>query len=302
MSYKVLVLIKPTEEQPALERAAEFARFMPDIQLVLYRVVREFTEDKLPELEQRYTREVSSLMDHYPSIKNYEIKIAFSEEVAPSFCNYAGLKSEHFDLAIISANRRNTLKDLFFSPIDSQIMRNVPIPLLIVKDPQAPQRLDRAIVLAIDFEESNHEKFVDEVLITAAKIFADNFNGEVHVLNCVPPVHGSLMGGDTNISIMMGSNKPSTRPAIHTAALYDFADKHDIPRERCHVAEGRVDEMIPRVCTNLEARMVCMGTSSREGVLSAFDQSASELVLEQIKGDIFIVNRHVRFDESNLHD
>ena len=302
MSYKVLVLVKPTEEQPALERAAEFARFMPDLKLVLYRVVRDFTEDKLPELEQRYTREVSSLMDRYPSIKNYEIKIAFSEEVAPSFCHYAGLKSEHFDLAIISANRRNTLKDLFFSPIDSQIMRQVPIPLLIVKDPQAPQRLDRAILLAIDFEESNHEKFIDEVLITAAKIFADNFNGEVHVLNCVPPVHGGLMGGDTNISIMMGSNKPSTRPAIHTAALYDFADKHGIPRERCHVAEGRVDEMIPRVCTTLEARMVCMGTSSREGVLSSFDQSASELVLEQINGDIFIVNRHVRFDETNLHD
>lgn len=302
MSYKVLVLVKPTDEQPALERAAEFARFMPDLKLVLYRVVRDFTEDKLPELEQRYTREVSSLMDRYPSIKNYEIKIAFSEEVAPSFCHYAGLKSEHFDLAIISANRRNTLKDLFFSPIDSQIMRQVPIPLLIVKDPQAPQRLDRAILLAIDFEESNHDKFIDEVLITAANIFADNFNGEVHVLNCVPPVHSGLMGGDTNISIMMGSNKPSTRPAIHTAALYDFADKHGIPRERCHVAEGRVDEMIPRVCTALEARMVCMGTSSREGVLSAFDQSASELVLEQIKGDIFIVNRHVRFDETNLHD
>lgn len=302
MAYKVLVLVKPKEEQPALERAAEFARFMPDLELVLFRVVTDFTEDKRPELEDRYKREVGALMSRYPSIQNWRVQVDFADDVAKAFCNYAGKKSEQFDLALISANRRHTLKDLFFSPIDSQITRSVPIPVLVVKDAQAPQRLDRAIVLAIDFDEANHEKFIDEVLITAAKIFAENFNGEVHVLNCVPPVHGGLMGGDTHLSIMMGSSKPSTRPEIHTAALYEFADKHGIPYERCHVAEGRVDEMIPRVCSNLEARMVCMGTSSRDGVLSAFDQSASELVLEQIKGDIFIVNRHVRYDQSNLHD
>ena len=54
--------------------------------------------------------------------------------------------------------------------------------------------------------------------------------------------------------------------------------------------------MIPRVCSKLEARMVCMGTSSKNGILSAIDQSASELVLEQIKGDLFIVNRLVKFN------
>ena len=46
MSYKVLVLIKPTEEQPALVLAAEFARFMPDLEVVLLRVIRDVAPDQ----------------------------------------------------------------------------------------------------------------------------------------------------------------------------------------------------------------------------------------------------------------
>lgn len=58
MSYKVVVLIKPKDEQPALDRAAEFARFMPDLEVVAVRVVNEFTEDKKQAIEQTYTREL----------------------------------------------------------------------------------------------------------------------------------------------------------------------------------------------------------------------------------------------------
>ncbi len=296
MSYKVLVLIKPTEEQPALERASEFARFMPDLEVVAFRVIRNCPADQVEATRESTERELKAMLDRYPSITKSECHIVFADDVVESFCEYAKDKAEHFDLAIISANKRNTLRDLFVAPIDSQIMRKVSLPVLVVKDPHAPQRLGRAIVLAIDFEESNHDKFIDEVLFTAASIFADHFNGEVHVLNCVPPIHRGMMAGNTKPSMILGNSKPLSRSDIHAAALFDFADKHNVPHERCHVAEGRVDEMIPRVCSKLEARMVCMGTSSKNGVLSAIDQSASELVLEQIKGDIFIVNRHVHYD------
>lgn len=296
MSYKVLVLIKPTEEQPALVRAAEFARFMPDLEVVLLRVIRDVAPDQEQTVRESTERELNTLMQRYPSITHHKNHIVFAKDVAEAFCQYAEDKAEHFDMAIISANKRNTLKDLFVAPIDSQVMRKIPLPLLVVKDPNAPQRLGRAIVLAIDFEDSSHEKFIDEVLISAATVFAEHFNGEVHVLNCVPPIHRGLMSGNTKSSIILGNSRPLQRSDVHAAELYDFADKHNLPKDRCHIAEGRVDEMIPKVCAKLDARMVCMGTSSKDGVLSAIDQSASELVLEQIKGDIFIVNRYVKFD------
>ena len=297
MSYKVLVLLKPTEEQPALERVAEFARFLPELEVVVCRVVSDYSDDQIPALKERYDREISSLMKRYPSIEHYETYITFSKNVPEAFCNYAKLKSKTLGMAVISANKRNTLRDIFVSPLDSQIMSKINVPVLVVKDANAPQHLSRAIVLAIDFEESEHDKMVDEVLVASAQAFAEHFNGEVHVLNCVPPIHRGLMSGKTTASMILGNEKPLTRTDVHARDLVTFAEKHGIPATNCHIAEGRVDEMVPKVCSKLEARMVCMGMSTKDGVLSAIDQSASELVLEQIKGDIFIVNRNINIDD-----
>ena len=57
-----------------------------------------------------------------------------------------------------------------------------------------------------------------------------------------------------------------------------------------HLLNGRMDEEIPRLSETLNARMVCMGSTPRSTFFGSLNSSASELVLEQIKGDIFIVN------------
>lgn len=300
MSYKVLVLIKPGEVQPAMERASEFARFMPDLEVVACRVVNDFEPGQEAKLEQSYMTELTRLFNRYPSITHGRGKVLFSKDVPAAFCQYSDDDAESFDLAIISANRRNTLKDLFVAPVDSQIMRKVTVPLLVVKDPHAPQRLGKAILLAIDFEEENHNSVIDEVLVTSAKVFAEHFNGEVHVVNCVPPIHRGIMSGNTSSSMILGGKRPISRSDLHAAALIDFAKAHGIDEAHCHIAEGRVDEMIPKVSTALEARMVCMGTSSSKGILSAIDPSAGELVLEQIRGDIFIVNKYVKLSRMQV--
>lgn len=299
MSYKVLVLIKPGDVQPAMERVSEFARFMPEVEVVACRIVNNYEEGKAAEVEHSYTAELNSLLARYPSITHGRGKVIVAKDVPGAFCEFAKDPAEAFDLAVISANRRNTMKDLFIAPVDSQIMRKITVPLLVVKDPHAPQRLGKAILLAIDFEEDGHNTLMDEVLVTSAGIFAEHFNGEVHVLNCVPPVHRGLMTGNTSSSMILGHRQHLTRKDFHAAALLDFARRHGINEDHCHIAEGRVDEMIPRVSAALDARMVCMGTNSNQGILSAIDPSAGELVLEQIRGDIFIVNKHVQI--SSLH-
>lgn len=300
MSYKVLVLIKPGDLQPAMERASEFARFMPDLEVVACRVVNKYEDEhQFVQLEESYKRELTSLFEHYPSIQHHSSVVLFNKSIADAFCEEASNEKAHYDLAIISANSRRTLTDLFVAPIDSQIMRKVKIPLLVVKDAHAPQRLGKAIVIAIDFDDDTHDKFLDEALFVSAKIFANHFNGEVHLLNCVPPIHRGIMSGNTEPSIVLGTTKALTRKDVHCAALYDFAIKHDVPLDHCHVATGRVDEMIPRVSAHLDARMVCMGTSTKNGVLGTIDPSAGELVLEQIKGDIFVVNKHFKWPGNN---
>lgn len=303
MSYKVLVLIKPGDAQPAMERVSEFARFMPDLEVVACRIVNDL-EDGKDESQAMgiYVSEVNNLLQRYPSITKGRAKVIFAEDVPAAFCKYSDDEAESFDLAVISANRRNTIKDLFIAPVDSQVMRKVTVPLLVVKDAHAPQRLGKAILVAIDFDEEDHSHVVDEILVTSAKVFADHFNGEVHVVNCVPPVHRGLMSGNTSSSMYLNGKWPKTRADLHTAALDEFARANGIDEAHCHVIEGRVDEMIPKISATLEARMVCMGTSSNKSLLSALDPSAGELVLEQIRGDLFVVNKHVRLGRMQIRD
>lgn len=297
MSYRVLVMLKPSDVQPALERAADFARFMPDLQVVVASVINDFTPENKDKLKEQRYNEIERMMHDHKSIKEYEIRVLCDHEVSKAFCQLAKDPSWNFDLAIISANKRNTLKDLFVQPIDSQIMRHIHIPVLIIKEVHAAHRLGEAIVIATDFDETNHDQHLDEMLYVAATAFAENFNGDVHVLNCVTPLNRGIMGGNTKSSFVLGTDYEMERHSDHSAKLFQFAQKFDIDKTKCHLAEGRVDEMIPKVARALEARMICMGMSSRNGVLSAIDESSSELVLEQVPCDILLVNHHVKYEQ-----
>ncbi len=289
-TFKILVLLKPGDSQPALERANEFARFMPDIEVTACRIINDFDELTKESQTAQVNRELLVLAKRHPNIKNFVPRIICAKNVPEAFVKEA--KDGQYTMAIISANKRNKIKDLFISTIDSQVMRTIQVPLLVVKDANAPQRLDKVILLAIDFEEDDHDKKLDEVLFQAAKIFADEFNGEIHVANCVSPLNRGYMGGNTSPSKILGSAVPGikSRGDIHQRFLDVFALEHHLPIEHTHVVQGRVDEEIPRLCKALDARMVCMGSSAKSGLLSPMNSSASELVLEQILGDIFIVN------------
>ena len=296
--FKILVLLKPGDNQPAIERANEFARFMPDIEVTACRIINEYDELTRQNLEQQTMRELAAIAKAHPNIKHFVPRVLFGKNVPATFV--AEASAGGYTMAIISANKRNQIKDLFVAPIDSQVMRSITIPLLVVKDANAPQRLDRVILLAIDFEEDNHDRKLDAVLYHAAKIFADEFNGEIHVANVVSPLNRGYMGGNAKPSKILHPEMPRQRSDVHQDFVEEFAKHYGIPVEHTHVAIGRVDEEIPRLCTKLEARMVCMGSSARSGLLSPMNSSASELVLEQIKGDIFIVNEVQQYYEDEV--
>ena len=284
---KFAVLLKPRDSQPALDRAAQYARINSDIEIVAVRVINEFkdTDDK----EQIKIKEESAfeVIKRSYSIENISLKIIFSRDVADAFlkeCMDGG-----YGLAIISANRRNSIRDLFVSNIDSNIMRKCEIPVLVVKEAAGENLVGNAVVLAIDFLEAAHSPKLDEYLYKAASAFANSFDGELHIANCVTPQNFGKMGGNLSESRLTGAGMID-QLEVNRQLADDFAKRHNISDSCMHVLQGRVDEEIPRLCKKLNARMVCMGTTPRSTFLGSVNSSASELVLDQIHGDVFIVN------------
>lgn len=284
---KFAVLVKLGDLQPALDRASQYAKFAPSIEVVAVRVINDFNEENQELLKAQAKREFEVMANKHPNIQNLSLKVIFNKDVPEAFNQECA--DGNYDLAIISANKRNSIKDLFISTIDSSIMRSCPVPLLVVKDANSTATLGTAILLAIDFQEAYHVEQLDEKLLSSAKTFAELFNGDVHIANCVSPLNRGLMSGNTGLSKIVAGGSINRRD-IHKIIVSEFAKKHGIDLDHVHVLEGRIDEEIPRLCEKLQARMVCMGTTPKSSFLGSIDSTASELVLEQIKGDVYIVN------------
>ena len=92
------------------------------------------------------------------------------------------------------------------------------------------------------------------------------------------------------VEVIDRSEESASDTASTEFAMLEFAEKYGIGDDCVHVVEGRIDEEIPRLCEQLNARMVCMGTTPRSSFFGSIDSIASELVLEQIRGDVYIVS------------
>ena len=283
---KFAVLLKPREQQPALDRAVQYARVNSNISIVAVRVINEFDDAEINDITVREQSAFDSIKRSY-SVNNLSLKLVFNRDVADGFLKECA--SGGYDLAIISANKRNTIKDLFVSSIDSSIMRQTTIPLLVVKEAAGVNVVGSSVVVAIDFSDSSETKKYHDYLFMAASKFASSFDGDVHIANCVTPTSSGYSSRNLRESkfVSGGLAEPFE---INNQIAEEFAKEHNLTVENVHVLRGRVDEEIPRLCHQLNARMVCMLTTPRSTFLGSVNSSASELVLDQIHGDVFIVN------------
>ncbi len=288
--YKILVLLKPGDEQPAMDRVAEFARLLPEqVKVVACRVINKFTQEDMENQKAQALRAIQALVRKYPSIPAVEPLVVFNKDVPEAFIEVAA--GDHYAMAVIAANKRNTIKDLFVNTIDSQVLRGINVPLLIVKDAQVPQKMGKAILLAIYLNKPEAD-LKNQSLLTAAKVFAAKFNGEVCVANVVEPeIRGIRTGSVDN----MMNVQVASREKVQNKIMSQFAEKYDINRDSCFVLYGRIDEEVPKLAAKVEARMICMSTSvdSASGVFGAMGSSASEIILEQVQGDLFVINGKV---------
>lgn len=288
MSYKFAVLLKPGDEQPALDRAAQYAAVSKEkIEIVAVRVFNDYAEGHESDLIAKENAKLEHLRRRYASLENMTIKTVFNKDIADGFVSVC---NEGCSMAIISANKRHAIRDLFVSTIDSNVMRKSTVPLLVVKSANDTAQLGQNVVLAIDFGEVSHLDKLDDYLFEAASRFAATFDGVVHVANCLAPRVQSYMGAEVGTSKLLLGDKSQDDLDIRYQLAKEYAEKHNIPKENMHVIEGRPDEAIPRLSFELNARMICMGASKRSTFFGTVNSSASELVLEQISGDIFIVN------------
>ena len=180
---RLAVLLKPDDAQPALDRAAQYARVNPEIEVVAIRIVNNYKDSEIEQLRSKENAKFESLKRLYSSIEKFSFKVLFDKDVADTFTDEC--RNGSYSIAVISANKRHTIRDIFISSIDSSIMRNSTIPLLVVKSASQTATLGQNVLLAIDFNEVAHLDKLDDYLFEAASQFAKSFDSKVHLAKLI---------------------------------------------------------------------------------------------------------------------
>jgi universal stress protein E len=293
---KVLAVIEPRrEQQAALDRALELAKYNPRAEITALRLVYDFSYDIhiLNRMSEQSTREdvlntnrkqlEASLK---PIIERTPVritpKVVFTRDIGEGIL----AEAEHggYDLIIKGANHHKVLDSILFTPIDWYILRNANVPVIIAKEHEWVEGGN--IVVAVDFSFSGHRN-ANLVLLREAQELSKITRGTIHLVNSAPVVLPTVMLEVPNYAPEVYAQSIVKE---HERRLHEFAAAHGIPKENCHIKEGMPDEVIPDVCNRLKASAVFIGSAGRSGAMAALIGNTCEEVVDYIDADLIVLN------------
>lgn len=295
---KVLAIIEPRQlRQVALERALALSQISKNkIQIVAVMPVYDFSWDlsTLLSVEQEDEMKASVIKKHkkwlsaYLQIHamGYEIEqhVIWSKTIGKDITQMT--KEIGADIIFKASDVHGLLDSVLFTPLDWQLLRNAPVPVLIAKD--HIWRPTGIIAVAVDLSATDEieDKLSNIRLLREAQELAYFTRCEIHLLNAIPPVlpPASIdLPGITPDLLGDAALKEGCR------AVLEFAQRHRIPPENCHIREGQADEVIPTLCKELNPTALFIGTSARKGVALALVGNICERVSDEVDCDIAVV-------------
>ena len=293
---KILAVIEPRrDQQVALKRALELAKYNPRAEIIALRLVYDFSYDIhiLNRMSEQSTREdvLKTSLDHLKvtiadAAGDSKTKIiprtAFTRDIGEGIL----AEAEHSgcDIIIKAANHHKVLDSILFTPIDWYILRNAKVPVIIAKEHE--WTVNGSIVVAVDFSFSGR-RAANVMLLREAQELARITGAPIHLVNSAPVVLPAVM-----LEVPHYSPEIYAQSIVkeHERRLYEFARLHGIPKENCHIKEGMPDEVIPSACNELNAFVVFLGSAGRSGMMAALIGNTCEQVVDYIKGDLIVVN------------
>lgn len=296
----ILVIIEPSQiRQPALMRAislyniAKIKNHEVKITAVLpiekesFNIASVLAVDK-KQYHEEMLKKHSRWLKAYLSINAIDIKIdsrvIFSKTPGKAIALIA--KDIGASLLIKSNEIHSILDNLFFTSLDTQMLRHAPIPVCIAKDIINTQK--RPVAVAMDFSNPDDVilNYTNLRLLREAQKYALLTDGQIYLINAiapvVPPVAVDLPGfNPEHLCSEIANQSKST--------MFEFAKRHKINEENCLCKEGPLDEVILSLTENLNPSALFIGTSARKGISSYIIGNLCEDILDKTQCDVFVL-------------
>ena len=298
----ILVVLNPeNEKQYALARAVRLAQEQKSaekVKITAFLAVYDFSYEMsaLLSSEEREEMHRNVIEQRKLAIQPYfekyaddsvefEATVVWDNNEAEAIAQQVEL--HHYDLVVKYTKEQESLKSLLFTPVDWQLLRKCPVPILIVKD--GDWKHQRRILVAVnvsDDENENHSSFNDE-LVSLSMDLADSLErGNIHLVSVYPPTPINMAIDLPEFSTATNSHGVRGQYLINMKAL---RQKYGINEDHTHVLEGFPEEVIPQVASQLEAELVILGTIGRTGLSAAFLGNTAEHVISQLNCNLLAI-------------
>lgn len=190
------------------------------------------------------------------------------------------------DIIIKSGDPHGILDALIFTPLDRQLLRHAPVPVVIAKDHIWTPTGTIAVAVDLSDPADPDLRRLNIRLLREAQELSFITRCEIHLINAIPPILPPA-------SIDLPGFAPTIlgEETIKEACknVLSFAARHKIPPERCHIREGQVDSVIPALCQELNPTMLFIGTSARKGIAVALIGNICEKVADELDCDVAVI-------------
>jgi universal stress protein E len=190
-----------------------------------------------------------------------------------------------YDLIVKGTQQHDSLKSVIFTPTDWHIMRKAPVPVLLVKEHDWPCGGQILAAINVGVDDDNHISLNEEITKQALH-FAKLLSSNVHLVNSFP-------GTPANIVIEIPEFDPTTYDESaklhHEQCMQVHSEKHHINKQHCHVAIGLPEDVITQYAEQLDAELVVLGTTGRQGISAALLGNTAEHVIDKLNCDVLTI-------------
>ncbi|MCV6610535.1 MAG: universal stress protein [Amphritea sp.] len=184
--------------------------------------------------------------------------------------------SQHFALLV---KRCDAPRQGFSASRDSQLLRELPCPVLLVKHDQPWHGQSTMAAINPMAKDQLHRQLNIDVMSLAAQI--------------VRATEGQFVAASAAPSAMMGANPEMQSEALIqervTQALQALLSESGLSADSFAVGEGPAEHWIPVAAIENRAALVVIGTKARSGLQGALIGNTAERILHRLDADVLVV-------------
>ena len=293
---RVLVIFDAAHnQQTALLRAVELCRSTSaSIHIVstLYSTINFINGEILVETEEilrqrlmaRRTAEIDSAIAAIDADN-----ISFTREVlwTPSGADEITqlCAEQNYDLLIKTASRHFRLEGFIHTPLDWQLLRDCPCPVLVVTEDAWPK--GSTILAAIDAttDETEHQA-LNKRILDHASAMGRMLDDTVHAATACPP-----------LPVVVEMEYSAVDPTLYSDKMQHYAEQRSreviansaIADDNMHVVVGNPEIALCELAEQLDSRMIVIGTVARKGLKGYLLGNTAEQILYYMHCDILAI-------------